>query len=255
MDYLVQASSDVGISKSTNQDSLCVKIIDAGSEKLVFAVLCDGMGGLSKGELASATLVNAFARWSVERLPEIYSDGITDSIIRREWETIIESQNSKIMEYGKNNGVKLGTTVSAILITDSRYYIVNVGDTRIYELSDYIVQLTKDQTLIQREIDAGELTPEQAKTDPRRSILLQCVGASPAVYPEMFFGETKCDAVYMMCSDGFRHEITNDEIYESLSPFALLSVDDMRNNAEYLIDLNKKRMENDNISVVLIRTF
>ena len=255
MNYLVQASTDIGISKSTNQDSLCIRVMNLNGEKVAFAVLCDGMGGLSKGEIASASLVNAFANWSVNRLPELHAQGLTDSVIRSEWEHIIETHNEKIMAYGRSHGVKLGTTVSAILLTDTRYYIVNVGDTRIYELSDYLVQLTKDQTVIQRELDSGEITPEQAKTDPRRSILLQCVGASTNVYPDMFFGETKCDAVYMLCSDGFRHEITQDEIYSALSPFVLLSNEDMKNNAEYLINLNKERKENDNISVALIRTF
>jgi serine/threonine protein phosphatase PrpC len=71
----------------------------------------------------------------------------------------------------------------------------------------------------------------------------------------MFFGDVKKDAVYMMCSDGFRHEITPDEIYEKFHPNVLISADAMDNSARQLIELNKQRAERDNISVLLIRTY
>ena len=256
MNFLVQASTDIGISKSTNQDSLCVKVIKYGDKKAVFACICDGMGGLSKGEVASATVIEAFSHWVESELSALCQNGqIEDYIIRQQWEKIITAQNSRIMNYGRSQGVKLGTTVCAILLTESRYYILNVGDTRAYEIYDRVSQLTHDQTVVQREIDSGILTSEQAKTDPRRSVLLQCVGASSIVYPDMYFGDTKYHAVYMICSDGFRHQITEEEIYNSFSPAALLDVDTMKKNSEYLIELNKSRNENDNISVLLVRTF
>lgn len=255
MDFLVQAVTDIGISKSTNQDSLGVKVINTSMGKMVFAVLCDGMGGLAKGEIASASLVNAFSVWAQEELPKMTSNTLSDGAIRNAWENIVIDYNIKIANYGKSQGIKLGTTVSAILITESRYYILNVGDTRVYEVYDNLYQLTHDQTLIQKEIDDGRISEQEALTDPRRSILLQCVGASEAVYPEMFFGETKLNAVYMLCTDGFRHEITGQEIYDAFNPNVLVNTDIMKVNTERLIELNKSRMENDNITVALIRTF
>ena len=102
---------------------------------------------------------------------------------------------------------------------------------------------------------AGELTPEQAKTDVRRSVLLQCIGASEEVYPDMFFGDTKLNAVYMLCSDGFRHEISNEEIYNSLNPNVMVDAEGMKCNMQSLVELNKQRQERDNISVITVRTF
>ena len=99
------------------------------------------------------------------------------------------------------------------------------------------------------------MTPEEAAVDPRRSVLLQCVGASDEIYPDMFFGDIKQNASYMLCSDGFRHEITPDEIYEKFQPGALYSTDDMYRNAQELIELNKYRAERDNISVALIKAY
>ena len=142
-----------------------------------------------------------------------------------------------------------------MLITQNRYYVLNVGDSRAYEISDRVKQITADQTFVAREIALGNMTEEQAKHDERRNVLLQCVGASDEVYPDMFFGETHGNAVYMLCSDGFRHEISADEIFEKLNPDVLLDEYMMNVNAEGLIELNKARKERDNISVALTRTF
>lgn len=254
MDFLISANTDIGIVKDTNQDSLSVKIINTSKGRMVFAVLCDGMGGLSKGEVASASVVCAFDRWLKEQFPKII-DNITEESLREQWESIITSLNDRIKVYGMNQSVSLGTTVVVILLTQTSYFVMNVGDSRAYEISDRLIQITADQTFVAREIALGNMTPEQAKVDQRRNVLLQCVGASDVVVPDMFCGKIKRNAVYMLCSDGFRHEISPEEIFYSLNPDSLKSIDDMNNNAIALIEMNKQRMERDNISVVLIRTF
>lgn len=257
MNFIVSATTDIGLTKSTNQDSYNVCVFDTAQSKIAFAVLCDGMGGLSKGEVASGSLVNAFCKWAENRLPELCEKGITDSEIRADWVNIATEFNVKIKLYGKKCGLAsgVGTTLTAILLTDSRYYIINVGDTRAYEISDSVRILTKDQTVVAREVELGNLTPEEAETDSRRSVLLQCIGASDEVYPDLFFGDTKCNATYMLCTDGFRHEITEEEIYGYLNPNVMLDEDSMKHNMELLIELNKQRQERDNISVLTIRTY
>lgn len=255
MNFIISASTDVGIRKNTNQDSLTVQTIKTSQGRMVFALLCDGMGGLSKGEVASAALIDAFQQWVRQELPLLCQAPIEDSVIQAQWERILCEQNQRIKEYGKHHGIRLGTTVVAMLITSQRYYILNVGDSRAYELTDTIRQLTTDQTYVAREVAEGRMTPEQAKTDRYRNVLLQCCGASDQIAPELLCGKTKLNAVYMLCSDGFRHEITPQEIYESLQPGVLLNHEVMERNTEALIALNKQRMERDNISVVLVRTF
>lgn len=255
MNFIVSASTDIGITKDTNQDSYNVRVMSTPQGKMVFAVLCDGMGGLAKGEVASASLVNAFTKWSSERLPRLCQTAIQDTDIRSDWVGLVTEYNDKIKNYGKRSGVDMGTTVTAILITPSRYFIINVGDTRAYEISDSVKVLTKDQTVVAHEVEIGNLTEEEAKTDSRRSVLLQCVGASDVVYPDLFFGETKTNAVYMLCSDGFRHEITDDEIFAYLNPGVMNDADGMKRNIDSLIDINKQRQERDNITVITVRTF
>ena len=255
MNFIVSANTDIGTVKSTNQDSLSVKVINTSAGRMVFAILCDGMGGLAKGEVASATVIRAFDAWVSQQLPQLCACGINADAIKAQWEQLLVAQNSLIKDYGARQGVRLGTTAVVMLLTDTNYYIMNVGDSRAYEITGWMTQLTNDQTFVAREVALGNMTPEQAEVDHRRSVLLQCIGASEEVYPDFFTGNTAMDATYMLCSDGFRHEISADEIFMKFQPGVLLSNEMMQNNTLELIELNKQRNERDNISVVLVRTF
>jgi len=255
MNYIISASTDIGNTKKTNQDSVGARVFSTRQGKMVFAVLCDGMGGLAKGEVASANVVKAFMDWSVTRLPVLCNKEISQSDISYEWSQLVTEYNEKIKKYGMRSGINLGTTITAILITNRKYYILNVGDSRAYEIYNYARVITKDQTFVAREVELGHMTAEQAKNDSRRSVLLQCIGASDSVYPDFFFGDTVQNAVYMLCSDGFRHEISEQEIYQYLQPNVMLSEESMKNNMDFLISLNKQRMERDNITVFTVRTF
>ncbi len=255
MNYIVSAETDIGIFKNTNQDSLSVKIINTPAGRTAFAILCDGMGGLSKGETASASVIKAFDAWVLNTLPSVCTSGFDENTVKTQWEEILQNMNSRIKSYGAKQGVKLGTTAVILLLTDKKYFIMNVGDSRVYEIRENLVKLTEDQTFVAREVALGNMTAEQAEKDERRSVLLQCIGASNAVYPDFFVGETKQNAVYMLCSDGFRHEITEQEIFDGFRPEVLVNDSVMKQNSVNLIELNKQRNERDNISVILVRTF
>lgn len=254
MYFIASGNTDIGLTKNTNQDSLLIKIIKTYIGEMVLAVICDGMGGLSKGEVASASVINEFNNWSQNKLPALCRKEITDSEIRLQWEDIIQSENRKIKNYGARNGIRLGTTVTAMLITESRYYIIHVGDSRAYEISVGIRQLTDDQTFVAREVKRGFMTPEQALVDSRRSVLLQCVGASEDVVPTMYYGQTLPNTIYMLCCDGFIHEIGVDEIYNAFNPNKMIDEYTMNQAALSMIALNKQRKEKDNITVALIKT-
>ena len=142
----------------------------------------------------------------------------------------------------------------AFLILGDKYYVMNVGDSRAYMLSDAIYQLTKDQTYVQYEMDMGHMTWEQAQTHPQRNVLLQCIGASEVIKPDYFVGDVEPDMTFILCSDGFRHVISPDEIYEKLRPDILDNEEVMLQNARDLVEMNKSRKEVDNISVAVIRT-
>ena len=252
MRYVATADTDIGISKGTNQDSVLVKHASTEKGEVLLAVICDGMGGLSKGELASATVIRAFSDWFDNELP-FELENVDLTVIGAKWSLMLKELNAQILEYSRSNGLEgIGTTFSGILFIDDQYIIGHVGDTRVYQIGSALTQLTTDQTFIAREISRGTITLEQAQIDKRRNLLLQCIGASKAVDPQVIIGKTEKGA-YMLCSDGFRHEITESKKYESLNPINLMNKDAMHNNARYLIDQAKRREEKDNISVVLIK--
>lgn len=251
MRYTATADTDIGISKSTNQDSVLIKHASTDIGEVLMAVICDGMGGLSKGELASATVIREFSRWFDEDLPfELEHPDLR--VIGGKWSLMLKDLNMRILEYGAANGVSMGTTFSGILFVGNQYVIAHVGDTRIYQIGSSLNQLTTDQTFVAREISRGTMTVEQAKKDKRRNLLLQCIGASKNVEPQIICGAAERGA-YMLCCDGFRHEITEAEMYESLNPINFMNKNAMHGNAKYLIELVKSRKERDNISVVLIK--
>lgn len=252
MRFIATADTDIGISKDTNQDSVLIKHAKADEKEVLLAVVCDGMGGLSKGELASATVIRAFSKWFEEELP-FELENTDMQIIGAKWSLFLKELNSKILEYSRDNRIEsMGTTFSGILFVDDQFVIAHVGDSRVYYIGSSLNQLTTDQTFVAREVSRGTLTLEDAKTDKRRNLLLQCVGASKTVEPQVICGKTEKGA-YMLCSDGFRHEISETEIYESLNPVNLMNKNAMHSNAKYLIEQAKSRNEKDNISVVLIK--
>ena len=254
MDYLVAVHTDVGIRKSTNQDSVLLQTAHTNLGNIAFGCVCDGMGGLAKGELASATLINAFAVWFQKDLPEMLAEGFDQAVLYAQWKNIILTQAKKIEAFGKYHGFHLGTTCVALLLFQNKYYVVNVGDSRAYHIDGAFNQITKDQTYIQREMDMGRMTPEEARRDPQRNVLLQCVGASEFIEPDFYSGDVMNGDVFMLCSDGFRHIITPEEMYQYLNPNALYTEQNMLENITYLTDLNKYRREEDNISVAVIKT-
>ena len=251
MRYIATADTDVGISKSTNQDSVLIKHASTDIGEVLMAIVCDGMGGLAKGELASATVIREFARWFEEDLP-FELNNLDMQVIGGKWALMLKNLNLKIQQYGAQHGASLGTTFSGILLAGNQYVIAHVGDTRVYQIGTSLNQLTTDQTFVAREVSRGTMTAEQAKTDKRRNLLLQCVGASKSVEPQIICGTSESGA-YMICSDGFRHEITEAEMYESLNPINFTHKNAMHSKAKYLIEQVKSRNERDNISVVLIK--
>lgn len=255
MEYSATYNTDIGIRKSTNQDSVAIRIIDTPEGQVSFVIVCDGMGGLAKGELASKEVITSFCRWFDEEFTSQVVEGtFTATRLRDDWNSIIQTENRLLGIYGSDNNIMLGTTVSALLMYKDDFFIVHVGDSRVYELTDEVRILTKDQTFVAREVAAGRMTPEEAKIDPRRSVLLQCVGASANVTPDFLKGKVQRNAVYFVCSDGFRHQISEEEIMEKLGPEAAASSEELKYGCVYLTELVKNRKETDNITVAAIKT-
>lgn len=253
MDFIISASTDIGTKKKVNQDSLFAQTFRTEGQNAAFAIICDGVSGMNHGEEASAAVVNGFSEWACAELPLLLKAPVEDHVIRTQWSALIREKCAEIYRNGILNGYSSGTTATALLLTPERYFLLHVGDTRAYELYGGIRQLTEDHTVAAEEIRLGNVTAEQIKNSPMESMLTRCVGAAPEVRADFFFGDTKPGAVYMLCCDGFRHRVSEEEIYRCLMS-GMGSGSRMEECEKYLIELNKARGEKDNISVIAVET-
>lgn len=258
MHYLTSVHSDIG-TKQVNQDSLCLKIAQTSIGDVLIAVVCDGMGGLKKGELASKTMVEAFAEWFDNKLPILIQNDLDLIAVGQSWNTLIKQTNMKIFNYSKQQAdLELGTTLVAIFMMDNKAIVCNVGDSRCYSLRRSadelsIKQLSRDHTQVENLIKEKKLTREQAINDKRSSVLTRCIGVSPSVNPDFFQIVIEEGMGFLLCSDGFRHKVSEQEMQGVLQPNLLLDETTMKTTLIDLTDLNKQRGETDNITSIFIK--
>lgn len=253
MKYIAAAASDIG-KRRGNQDSLCVKTAKFNNQDdLVMAIMCDGMGGLSKGEFASASLIRAFCKWFDEELSEVNGELSLDYIVN-EWGQVVRKNSSRLKQFGEEKGIRLGTTFSGLFILNDRYMIMQIGDSRIYHIVEGKVDLlTEDQTLAMQEYKLGNISMEEMRTDSRKNVLLQSVGVTNHLKPVVQFGNITNCSVFVLCSDGQYHTMSTEDFARIVDPCKLHSIRDLRESCKSLISAAKENGEKDNISVILIK--
>lgn len=251
--YITAAATDVGIKRKNNQDSLLHITADSQFGEIVFSVLCDGMGGLSFGEIASATVINGFEEWFINRFPLIISNGINEEILFKEIQKKINELDRIIKKYGERKESALGTTIVILIMINGKYYCANIGDSRIYFINTKkIKQITEDHSLVARELKQGIITEKQAKTDKRKNILLQCIGSGDSCTISSFSGEYSDKCQFFLCSDGMVHKISDDEYLKEFNSDFPETDEQLERKLKQLIELNKMRMEKDNLSAIAI---
>lgn len=253
-DFLTAVHTDVGRVKRVNQDAVFLEIAMTDVGPVLLAAICDGMGGLADGEKASAQMAYALGEWFETSLASTIvkeSSLVTYDRFQAEFDFMIRKTAEQIEASSQHAS---GTTIAALLMASGVYYTANVGDSRVYCMHDHLVQLTKDQTVVQRELDAGKITEKDIPTHPQRSVLLQCVGASEVIIPDYTQGTYGEGDTFLLCSDGFRHLVTVEELEDALFTDDEPSEDAMKNTLVSLTETNKKRGEKDNISSIMIKT-
>ncbi|MES2180126.1 MAG: Stp1/IreP family PP2C-type Ser/Thr phosphatase [Gemmatimonadota bacterium] len=195
MRLLHSARTDVGMIRSGNEDNFTV---DANPERGIY-IVADGMGGHAAGEVASEMAVQIIQR----ELKQV-TDLETESVAKLTADTLRLANRAihdrTITEVDKQG---MGTTASVLVISGAKYLIGQVGDSRVYLLRDgALTQLTKDHSYVQEQVDAGFLTPEQARYHPYSNVITRCVGASPDVEPDVYRGEVRTGDLFLVASDG-----------------------------------------------------
>lgn len=252
MEYITGSCTDIGRVRAVNQDAVCIMQAQTCRGNVCMAIICDGMGGLSKGELASATLIKAFAKGFEEKLPELMETHSLEQI-QKLWEKELIYWSDRLKSYGMQNQILLGTTFSGMLIVDDQFIWVHVGDSRIYEIDNFMVnQLTQDHTVIARELARGTMTLEEAEHSKLKNKLTQCIGASKDLMPQLGVGTVQNGTCFLLCSDGLYHTISLDEIME-LQKRSYMTEEALDRFCCQIVDRAIERGEKDNISVIALK--
>jgi protein phosphatase len=205
----VAAGTDVGRIRAGNEDSLYA---DADMERGLF-IVADGMGGHAAGEVASEMAVQIVAR----DLTDVRDLSMGDVPVRMG--EALKAANRAIYERTIQEADKqgMGTTASCLMIGQGRYVIGHIGDSRVYLLRDGVFrQITKDHSYVQEQVDAGFLTPEQARYHPYSNVITRCVGANAAVEADVLLGEIQKDDLYLVASDGLTGMVEDPQLKKIL---------------------------------------
>ncbi|MBN9619523.1 MAG: protein phosphatase 2C domain-containing protein [Actinobacteria bacterium] len=228
LDYAVR--SDLGLVRNNNEDS-----VYAGPRLLAIA---DGMGGHAAGEVASKIVIG-----TLEPLDE---DRRVDDLMKALRDTVGEA-NQRIADAVRQRPELegMGTTLTALRFVGSQVGLVHVGDSRAYLLrAGLLVQITHDDTYVQSLVDAGRLTPEEAKDHPRRSVILRALlGAE--VEPDVSIREARAGDRYLLCSDGLSDVVSTETIADTMH------IADPQECADRLVELALRGGGPDNVTVVV----
>ncbi len=195
--------------RSGNEDSF---FAEADARRGVFMV-ADGMGGHAAGEVASEMAVQIVAR-ALLQLDSLVQADAADRTAQS-----MRDANRAIYDrmLAENDKQGMGTTASVLVLADDRYLIGQIGDSRIYMLRDgALIQITKDHSYVQEQVDAGLLTPEQARYHPYSNVITRCVGAGESVEPDLYAGEARPGDVFLVASDGLTGMVDDRRLQQIL---------------------------------------
>lgn len=237
----IVAKTDIGLRRDSNQDSYASGEL-FGS--VVWAVVCDGMGGVEGGSLASQIGVDVIS----ERIKSSYREGMSVNSIRNMLASAITAANIKIYETSKTDiGFEgMGTTVVAVIVADNVVYVAHLGDSRAYVISgNNLNQLTKDHSIVQELVDSGVITKDEAASDPRKNIITRALGVDSDIHIDFAAEDIKDNDIVVLCTDGLTNFVSEETICE-------FAEEDFEEFAQRLVNEANANGGGDNITVVAI---
>jgi PPM family protein phosphatase len=241
MDLTVAARTDVGMIRSGNEDAFFAN----ATPQLGLFIVADGMGGHAAGEVASEMAVQIVSR-ELSDVADLHGEEIRERVA-----LALRTANRAIFErtLAESDKQGMGTTASVLMLSGKRYLIGQVGDSRVYMLREGALrQLTKDHSYVQEQVDAGLLTPEQARYHPYSNVITRCVGAGESIDPDTFTGEVKQGDVFLLASDGLTGMVDDRRLQQ-----LLLSRATPRRVVDALIAEANYRGGLDNITAIVVQ--
>ena len=247
----VASLSHPGMVRTHNEDSVFVDG-DAG-----LAVLADGMGGSSAGEVASGIAVNVISTGMLQELNSgrelskvDISSGLTHAALLLQQQIALANKGIYEAAQQRPECAGMGTTLVATVFFQNRVSIGHIGDSRCYRLrADKFEQLTHDHSLLQEQIDSGMLTLEQAKYSLNKNLVTRALGIEAVVPADIAEYRVEAEDVYVLCSDGLTDMVDAEIVREIVAA----KRSDLAEAAAELIDVANQNGGRDNVSVVVVR--
>ena len=235
-----------GLVRNNNEDAIFYSLGPIGPLPNLF-IVADGMGGHNAGEVASAKAVEYGCNF-IQDATEVYelgADAIMDILV-----TAAMQANNDVFALATSNPdyYGMGTTLSACTVLGDTLAVAHIGDSRIYTISPgQIKQITTDHTFVEEMVKAGNLSPEEARTHPRRNVLTRVLGCDPLIPADGFLYDLADAQFVLLCSDGLTDMLTDSVIMELVNQNATLE-----DKAQNLINAANANGGVDNISVIII---
>jgi protein phosphatase len=237
-------ATDTGRARSNNEDSVSLDEVNA------LAVLADGMGGYNAGEVASG-MATGFIKSELGRWLHEVGAAATDPDVRRAMDICVDNANRAIFNAANSNPqyAGMGTTLVVAVFRGTRVLVGHVGDSRCYRVrAGRLTQLTRDHSLLQEQIDAGLITPEQATFSANKNLVTRAVGVEDTVLLEIHQHEVHPGDVYLMCSDGLSDMLPDENLSQLLQGY-----ESLEEAGHALIAAANDAGGKDNIAVILVR--
>ena len=216
------AKTDKGKVRSVNQDAFAANVLSGGA---AFAVVCDGMGGASAGDIASKTAVEIISQYVLAS----YNPSMTSDDIIKLLSNAIASANIEVYTLSKKdeqlNG--MGTTAVAAIVREQQAVICNVGDSRAYLIADELKQLTRDHSVVQSLVESGKLSPEQAQIHPEKNVITRALGVEENVLTDSYCVELGENDKILLCTDGLSNYANENSILRIVKDNALDKITDL----------------------------
>ena len=242
MMYEICTETDPGMTRENNEDAVAVDSLTG------LCILADGMGGYNAGEIASG-MACAFIKSEMGRWLSQAGKNANAKEVKRALEICVQNANHSIFNAANSNPqyTGMGTTLVVGVFQPNRLMLGHIGDSRCYRLrgSDF-QQITKDHSLLQEQIDAGLITPEQALTSSNKNLVTRALGVEDAVLLDVTEHRVEEGDIYMMCSDGL-----SDMVRDHLIADIILAHSSLEEKGRQLIAAANEGGGRDNISVVL----
>ena len=242
MNYEFSIRTDPGLARENNEDSVTV------DEPTRLAILADGMGGYNAGEIASG-MATTFIKSVLGRWLAQAGRHANAKEVRRAMEICVDNANRSIFNAANSNPQYsgMGTTLVVGVFQDGRLLLGHIGDSRCYRLrGTELAQITKDHSLLQEQMDAGLITPEQAAVSTNKNLVTRALGVEDAVLLDVNEHRVEPGDIYLMCSDGLSDMVDDPGIARILAGDVALE-----EKAVQLVDAANANGGRDNISVML----